>query len=651
MRGNRFAVQAEPGPLEEESMRSPLRARLGRALAATGLTLALIMPGVAPATAQTSNVLRVGTGQDLDSMNPYQTALVVGFEVFTLNYELLVGFGQQLEPVPGYAASWEVSDDGLEYTFTIPEGKLWSDNEPATSEDARFSIQLLLDAIDSDAGALCLGYIDPYLVNAAVTGVTAPDPQTLVVTLDRPNDRILKTYVPIIPAHIWADKAETICDDQFDAPIVGSGPYQAQEWATGQFVRFTKNPNFETELAADEVVMSFFETEDTMAQALRNGELDYAQNVLSDQFDQLATEGGITTVAGTANGFTELGFNTYGTGTGNTIEDGGPSTPALLDAAFRDALGYAIDKELLVERVLGGYGEVGTTQVPPFQTAWHKEPETPRTFDLAAADQKLTAAGYVLDGSGARLDKEGNVIALDLVFPDSDTSYATSAEFITTWFGELGIAVNSAQYDSDTLVDLMLPPEAEGTADYDLFIWGWGGDVDPNSLLEIFTCEQIGGSSDSMYCNPAYDELFIQQNEATTPEERKALMDEMQEIMYNEAPYHILFYDAALHAYREDNFTNWINQPDNGTPLFGYGPYGYTQLQLAGAAEPSASAGPTDGAAATDAPSPTDSGSETPADASTANGALIAGILGLVAIAVVALILIRRRRVSVQEDE
>lgn len=637
-------------------MRSPLRVRLGRALAATGLTLALLLPGVAPATAQTSNVLRVGTGQDLDSMNPYQTALVVGFEVFTLNYELLVGFGQQLEPVPGYAESWEVSNDGLEYTFTIPEGKLWSDGQPATSEDARFSMQLLLDAINGEDGFLCLGYIDPYLVNAAVSAVSAPDAQTLVVTLDRANERILGTYVPILPAHIWADKAATICDDTFETPIVGSGPYQAQEWETGQFVRFTKNPNFGAELAADEVVMSFFETEDTMAQALSNGELDYAQNVLSDQFDQLAQQEGITTVAGTANGFTELGFNAYGTGTGNTIEGGGPSTPALLDPVFRDAVGYAIDKELLVDRVLGGYGEPGTTQVPPFQTNWHTEPATPRTFDLTLADQKLTAGGYVLDASGARLDKEGNPIVLDLVFPDSDTSYATSAEFITEWWGDLGIVVNSAQFDSDTLVDLMLPPEADleadYKADYDLFIWGWGGDVDPNSLLEIFTCDQIGGSSDSLYCNPAYDELFTQQNEAATPATRKPLIDEMQEIFYNEAPYHILFYDAALHAYSEERFTNWVNQPENGTPLFGYGPYGYTQLKLAGATEPSAE--PTDVGAATGAPTaaPTDGGTQAPTDeAGAISTPLLAAILGLVAVAVVGLLLIRRRRTAAAEDE
>jgi len=630
-------------------MRVSTRSRMTRALVAAGLVAALVLPAGAPAIAQTANVLKVGTAQDLDSMNPYQTALVVGFEVFGLNYELLVGFGQKLEPVPAFAESWTTNDAGNEYTFKIPAGKKWSDGEPATSEDVRFSIQILMDAVASDAGAMCLGYIDPYITNAAVKSVTAPDPQTVVVTLERPDDRILKTYVPIIPSHIWKDKVDKICDDQFNPPIVGSGPYQAQEWQTGQFVRMTKNPNWTaSKLAADEVVVQIFKTEDTMAQALRNGELDYARNVLSDQFDALKTAENVVTVAGTANGFTELGFNTYGTGTNpvKKIKGGGPSTTALLDAAFRDALGYAIDKPQLIEKVLGGYGEPGTTMVPPFQTAWHKEPANVRTFDIEVAKQKLEAAGYKLDGAGKRLDKDGKAINLSLVFPDSDTTYATTAEFIKTWFGELGIGVNPSQYDSDTLVDLMLPPEADPTADYkakyDMFIWGWGGDVDPNSLLEIFNCEQIGNTSDSLYCNPAYDELFKQQNEAATPEARKGFMDQMQDIMYTDAPYHILYYDASLDVYRTDKFSGWVNQPDNGTPLFGYGPYGYLQLTLASETPASAPPAASEGTGATAAPAP--SGPTTEPTSAGFSPVVLAAILALVAVAIVALVLVRRRR-------
>ena len=80
------------------------------------------------------------------------------------------------------------------------------------------------------------------------------------------------------------------------------------------------------------------------------------------------------TVAGSANGWTQLAFNTYGTGTDKTIKGGGPSTKALLDPTFRDALGYAIDHQALVDRVLGGYGDVGTTIVPPVLTQWHVDP-------------------------------------------------------------------------------------------------------------------------------------------------------------------------------------------------------------------------------------------------------------------------------------
>ena len=80
--------------------------RLVRLLAAAALVSASILPAAAPALAANDHVLRVGTTQDLDSMNPWETALETGFEVFNLNYDFLVGFGKDLEPVPGFAESW-----------------------------------------------------------------------------------------------------------------------------------------------------------------------------------------------------------------------------------------------------------------------------------------------------------------------------------------------------------------------------------------------------------------------------------------------------------------------------------------------------------------------------------------------------------------
>ena len=217
-----------------------------------------------------------------------------------------------------------------------------------------------------------------------------------------------------------------------------------------------------------------------------------------------------TTVAGKANGWTQLAFNTYGTGTGKTIKDGGPSTTALLDPKFRDALGYAVDKKVLVDRVLGGFGDPGDTIVPPILSEWHVTPDTPRTFDLELAKQKLEAAGYTLDANGKRLDKEGKPISLRLVAPNTDDIYAKSAQFVESWYGELGIGVTTEVLDSAVVGNRVLPPEAgdEYKADYDMEIWGWAGNPDPSALLDIFRCEQIGNTSDSQYCNPEYDKLY-----------------------------------------------------------------------------------------------------------------------------------------------
>ena len=410
-----------------------------------------------------------------------------------------------------------------------------------------------------------------------------------------------------------------------------------------------RNPNYwGKQGAADEIVLQQFGSVDTLVQALKAGEIDYARGANSEQFDALKTEPNIVTVAGQSNGWTQLGFNAYGTGTGNTIPNGGPSTPALQDAAFRDALGYAIDKQELLDRILLGYGDVGTTEIPPVLKEWHVEPTNLRTFDLAVADQKLTAAGYVKDGSGARLDKEGNPISLKLVFPSNDPNYASAAQFIQGWFGEIGVKVTAVPYEESALITVMLPPEADGTADYDMFIWGWSWSLDPSSPLEVFLCDAIGGSSDSLWCDKKFDDLYAEQL-TLGGDERHAVLEEIQNYWYDQAPYHILYYDDNLHAYRTDKFGNWQVQPKTGTPLFAYNNLNYTLLELAADASASPSAGPSDGASAapaTPAPSGDGSGSSTSGD----NSLLIVGLVAVVAVVVVGLVLARRRGAT-EDDE
>jgi peptide/nickel transport system substrate-binding protein len=612
-------------------MRSSIRARLAAAAATVGLIFAGLTPSFAPVAAADPLVLRAGTDQDLQVLNPFNSILVVDFEVFTLNYDLLVNFGPDLEPSAGFAESWTVSDDGLTWTFKIREGMKWSDGTPATSEDARWSYQLALDAdaasqASEDGYYLAAGYLEPYLLNAGVSAVSAPDPQTLVVETSFANQLILQAYYPILPKHIWSqhsmDDIAMYSETPFmnEPPIVGTGPYQVAEWKPGEFIRYVRNPNYwGPRGAADEVILLTFADADTMVQALKTGQVDYVRGVQPAQFDALKNEPNIVAVEGISNGYSEIAFNTKG----NTEGYGG-STSALTDPAFRSALGHAIDTAKLVETTLGGYGVPGDSVVPPFHTRWYDQPDNLRAFDIDEANRLLDEAGYARDGDGDRLDAEGNKIVLRVTWPDSEAEHETDAQLIQGWWEQLGIGVDAYVTEEGKLLEDLLPPISDGPADFDIELWGWVGDPDPTSLLNVLRSEEIGNFSDSFWENARYDELFLLQRAEADEATRKAQITEMQQIAYDEAPYIIMYYDAELHAYRTDKFAGWKDQPtEGGTPLFGYGSGGYNVL--------------------TDATTASGIDSQLPL--------MIAGLAVALLIIVLAMVVRRRRRPAAAEEE
>ena len=211
------------------------------------------------------------------------------------------------------------------------------------------------------------------------------------------------------------------------------------------FIRFARNENYWGEPGVpDEVIFEQFSGPETMVQALRNGELDYVRGTGADLFDALATEENVRVSEGYSNGYTYLSFNTRA-----TQEGYGGSTSALEDQAFRDALGYAIDRQALVDGVLNGHGVAGSTHVPPYHVNWHVEPTTPRTFSIETANQKLDAAGYARGADDIRVDKDGKPIELRLTWPSSE-DHTADAQFIQGWFEQIGIGVDAFVTDEDT---------------------------------------------------------------------------------------------------------------------------------------------------------------------------------------------------------
>jgi peptide/nickel transport system substrate-binding protein len=534
-----------------------------RRIAAVAVLMALIsvLGGATSAGAQNQDeklVFRIGDTNDIDGFNPFKVVEVPSYEVMDLTYDLLVDFSaKDSSPVPGLADSWETSEDGLTWTFHLNEEARWHDGEDVTSEDVAYTFQRILD----EEQGLYIDYV------RQIESIETPDEDTVVFTTKEPSVQMLAMYVYILPKHIWEDVPADETESFENEPAIGSGPFQAVEWRKGQFARLEANPDyFRGAPHVDEVIFQFYDNDDTMVQALRNGEVDYISGIPINLFKSLENQEGIETNSAPDPGFTELGFNLYEPSPEAIEEFDAPETstghPALLDSRVREAINWAIDEEQLTDRILQGEGIPGSTLVPPALAKYHLEiPESERQgFDIERSRQLLEEAGWRDTNGNGTVDKDGEELQLRLFVRSEDNDTVTAGQFIEDWFGEAGIGLETKAIGDTALTDAIY------AADYDMFIWGWSSDPDPDFILSVLTCDQIMGWSDTFWCNEDYSQMYQEQKTQLDLDERASTIKEMQRVAYEENPYIIFYYDNQTEAWRTDRFEGWTKTPTEADP-------------------------------------------------------------------------------------
>ena len=244
-----------------------------------------------------------GSTNDIDGFNPFKIVEIPSYEVMGLTYDLLVEFcPKDSSPVPGLADSWETSEDGLTWTFHLNKDAKWHDGKPVTSEDVAYTFQRILD----EEQGLYIDYVKQ------IESIETPDEHTVVFKTKEPSVQMLNMYVYILPKHIWEEVPADETKSFKNEPVIGSGPFQAVEWNEGQFARLEANPDyFRGAPKIDEIIFQFYDNDDTMVQALKNGEVDYIYDMPINLFKSLENQEGIETNSAPDPGFTELGFNLY----------------------------------------------------------------------------------------------------------------------------------------------------------------------------------------------------------------------------------------------------------------------------------------------------------------------------------------------------
>ena len=521
------------------------------AVAAVGWVLPAHAAEDAPVT------LTVGLLQDIDSPNVTAGYLVSSYEVWNLQYATLTDkAAADFATEPGLAESWTASDDGLTYTYTLREGLLWSDGTPLTADDVAWTVNTSRDQ----------GWMNHSSITANLEA-TAVDARTVTITSSVPDPKLPTMDVYILPKHIWEEQAagDITTYDALDG--VGAGPFTLQEWKSGQSWTMKANPNYwKGAPAIDQVVFRVFTNADAMVAALKKGEIDAANAVPSSAFADLQSAEGIEAIFGTQGSMSELAMNGMGGGLGD-------GHPALQDVDVRHAIHHAIDKQVLFDRVINGYGVQGTTLSVSPDPAWKPAiPEAEQyTYDPAKAQQLLDDAGYVdTNGDGVREMPGGGQ---ELVFRYAERSESEVAapirELITGWLEQIGIGTEVSVFDDTQLTDVV------ASGEYDLFVWGWTPFVDPDPMLSYFRCEQLTtsldayGYNDANWCSDEYDALYTQQNQELDRTKRIELVHQMLRLFYDQSTYVVLFEDAELQAYRTDRFSGWTRQPaETGPVLF-----------------------------------------------------------------------------------
>ena len=244
----------------------------------------------------------------------------------------------------------------------------------------------------------------------------------------------------------------------------------------------------------------------------------------------------------------------------------------LRDVRFRDALNYAIDRSKLCAVAYDGLAAPATTIMPPDTWSnpdyhWQPPADQTYTFDVAKANQLLTAAGYTLGPSGLRLYK-GKPITLrsgdhDRLPRGADRGEADRRRAAAARPQDQPLG---ARRPGALLARIFNFKGATFAPDFDMYLSDWAGYGDPGETLTSFTTAQIGATNEPAWSNAAFDKLNVQQAAALDPATRQHLIWQMQQIFYQQSPQIVLVYPQYLQAYNTARWTGW-------TPMFhGRGP-------------------------------------------------------------------------------
>lgn len=430
--------------------------------------------------------VRVAMTTEPDNLDPYLSAATDTSSMIDNIFDGLFEAGEDGSLVPALAESYEVSDDGLTYTFKLREGVKFHDGSDLTSEDVSASYTKLagLDGEEPLSSKF-----------ASVESIETPDDYTVVVGLSEVDAAFLAANIAaIVPSDY---------EEQSSKPI-GAGPFKFAGYTSGQKLTLEKNEDFyDTEHAPklDKVEFVFMPDPNSAVLALQSGDIDMVPGIGAQGAMQLGE--GYNLVSGPQNMVQLMALN-------HEVEPLG-------DVKVRQAINYAIDKDIVIQTVVDGAGtKLGSNMSPAMVNYYQEGLEDTYTPNIEQAKSLLAEAGYA-DG-----------FDLTITVPSNYQMHVDTAQVIAEQLKAVGVRVKIDQIEWSSWLE-----DVYNNSRYEATIIGLTGKLDPNEVLGRY--ESSYGKNFYKYSNPAYDELMAQGIVELDESKRADLYKEAQKILTDEA--------------------------------------------------------------------------------------------------------------------
>jgi peptide/nickel transport system substrate-binding protein len=429
---------------------------------------------------------------------------------------------------PQLAKSYEYSDDRKTLTFHLREDAVWSDGVPITAEDVRWTWQAQVnpdvawDSVDHKSRITGVEVVDPHTVRMHFTQVYAKQ------LLDANEGVILPKHAwEKLPFAKWRQSGEW-----FKAHLVVDGPFTIASWQPGQQIVMQRNGRYyEKGLPyLDRVVMRVVPDQSSLLAQLLNGELDFVPQFAPGDAPRVEANPRLELIPYWFNLYVGVAWNN--------------DRPLFSDPEVRRALTLGIDRQTIVDTLLGSYGRIGTS--PILTSVWaHDKSLKPWPYDPAAARRILAGKGWKdTDGDGV-LDRNGKPFAFELITNAGNKARADATVMIQDQLKKVGIRVEPRQVEFNTLMSEM----DEGT--YDAAILGQSLDTSLD-VTESFHSRSIAdGSNWWRYRNPEMDRLL--ETAASQPEmlAEKPYLEKIQQILHRDQPITLLWESKRLTAIKK----------------------------------------------------------------------------------------------------